>query len=399
MVLRSLFEKLGATYIKLGQFIASSPTLFPEEYVLEFQKCLDRTAPVPWETIKATLDTEFGGQTEQVFSSISPIPLATASIAQVHKAVLRNSNQEVVIKVLKPGVERVLQTDLDFLHVASKIVEFLNPELTRISLVAVVGDIRASMMDETNFQKEAQHIADFSNYLDASGMRKVATCPFVYKQHTTRRVLTMEYLEGVSLTDLAAVQRVTDARPDEVLINALNTWFLSLTMCPTFHADVHAGNLLVLRDGKIGFIDFGIVGRIPPATWLALQSLASAFQDSNFDLMARSLVTVGMTDQDVDIKTFAMDLEQLFAEINALDPTVLVVEGDGGQAISGSIQLDDNKMNKLLVKVVQVGEQNGLRFPREFALLVKQLLYFDRYNKILAPQMSMLQDERISFSS
>ena len=86
MVLRSLFEKLGATYIKLGQFIASSPTLFPEEYVLEFQKCLDKTAPVPWETVKATLDAEFGGQAEQVFSSISQIPLATASIAQVHKA-------------------------------------------------------------------------------------------------------------------------------------------------------------------------------------------------------------------------------------------------------------------------------------------------------------------------
>ncbi len=102
-------------------------------------------------------------------------------------AVLRNSNKEVVVKVLKPGVETVLQTDLDFLHVASKVVEFLNPELTRISLVAVVGDIRASMMDETNFRKEAQHIADFSSYLDSSGMRKVATCPFVYKQHTTRR--------------------------------------------------------------------------------------------------------------------------------------------------------------------------------------------------------------------
>ena len=86
VVLRSLFEKLGATYIKLGQFIASSPTLFPEEYVLEFQKCLDKTAPVPWENIKATLDAEFGGQTDQVFSSVSQIPLATASIAQVHKA-------------------------------------------------------------------------------------------------------------------------------------------------------------------------------------------------------------------------------------------------------------------------------------------------------------------------
>lgn len=86
MVLRSLFEKLGATYIKLGQFIASSPTLFPEEYVLEFQKCLDKTEPVPWDTIQATLDAEFGGQADQIFSSLSRVPLATASIAQVHRA-------------------------------------------------------------------------------------------------------------------------------------------------------------------------------------------------------------------------------------------------------------------------------------------------------------------------
>lgn len=86
VVLRSLFEKLGATYIKLGQFIASSPTLFPEEYVLEFQKCLDKTSPIPWETIERTLNAEFEGQTNQIFSSISRVPLATASIAQVHKA-------------------------------------------------------------------------------------------------------------------------------------------------------------------------------------------------------------------------------------------------------------------------------------------------------------------------
>jgi len=398
VVLRRLFEKLGPTYIKLGQFIASSPTLFPEEYVLEFQKCLDRTEAIPWGVIKATIDSHLDAPADVVFSSINPVPLATASIAQVHRAVLRNSNKEVVIKVVKPGVEEVLQTDLNFLHVASKVVEFLDPELSRISLVDVVGDIRASMLEETDFTKEAQHIREFSTYLESSGMSRVATCPYVYRQHTSRRVLVMEYLEGVALTDLAAVSQVTDVKPDQVLINALNTWFLSLTMCPTFHADVHAGNLLVLRDGRIGFIDFGIVGKIPPATWMALQSLAEAFQDNNFDLMARSLVTVGMTDRDVNIPVFAKDLEQLFTEIEGLDPTLMVVEGQGGQAVSGSIQLDDNKMNQLLVKVVQVGEQNGLRFPREFALLVKQLLYFDRYNKILAPQMSMLKDDRISFS-
>lgn len=102
-------------------------------------------------------------------------------------AVLRNSNKRVVIKVLKPGVESMLQTDLNFLYIASKVVEFLNPELVRISLVGVVGDIRASMLEETDFTKEASHIAEFSNYLDSSGMRRVATCPYVYSHLTTKR--------------------------------------------------------------------------------------------------------------------------------------------------------------------------------------------------------------------
>jgi aarF domain-containing kinase len=101
--------------------------------------------------------------------------------------VLRNSNKEVVIKVVKPGVEEVLLTDLNFLYVASKVIEFLNPELSRISLVDVVGDIRGSMLEETDFTKEAQHIQEFSTFLDTSGMHRVATCPFVYKQYTSRR--------------------------------------------------------------------------------------------------------------------------------------------------------------------------------------------------------------------
>jgi aarF domain-containing kinase len=109
-VLRELFERLGATYIKLGQFIASSPTLFPEEYVLEFQKCLDSTEPVPFSVIRRTVESDLGMTLEDVFESVDQTPLATASVAQVHAAVLRGSRRDVVIKVLKPGVEDVLTT-------------------------------------------------------------------------------------------------------------------------------------------------------------------------------------------------------------------------------------------------------------------------------------------------
>ena len=185
--LRQLFEKLGATYIKLGQFVASSPTLFPKKYVQEFQKCLDQTEPVPWNVISRTIQEELKQPISTVFSSINPVPLATASVAQVHTAVLRDSQKEVVLKVLKPGVEDTLATDLNFLLISSKLLEILNPDLARTSLAGIVSDIRSSMLDEIDFRKEVQHIQQFSAYLDRTGMRQGATCPFVYKHLSSRR--------------------------------------------------------------------------------------------------------------------------------------------------------------------------------------------------------------------
>ena len=158
VVLRKLFEQLGATYVKLGQFIASSPTLFPEEYVTEFQKCLDATDPIPFSVIERTIKSELKQPIDQVFESVDPKPLASASVAQVHTAVLKGSGQAVVIKVLKPGVEDTLKTDLSFIFIAAKILEFISPSLERTSLSAIVGDVRTSMLEEVDFMKEAQHI-------------------------------------------------------------------------------------------------------------------------------------------------------------------------------------------------------------------------------------------------
>lgn len=158
VILRKLFERLGATYIKLGQFIASSPTLFPEEYVMEFQKCLDKTEPVPFPVIERIIKNELREPLPSVFTSIDPKPLASASVAQVHAAVLAGSNQEVVLKVLKPGVEDTLKTDLSFIYIATKVLEFISPDLARTSLSAIVGDVRKSMLEEVDFVTEARHV-------------------------------------------------------------------------------------------------------------------------------------------------------------------------------------------------------------------------------------------------
>ena len=399
-VLRRLFERLGATYIKLGQFVASSPTLFPPEYVAEFQKCLDRADPVPYEQIRRIVAAELRGEglaLEDVFARVDPVPLATASIAQVHAAELRASGKPVVLKVLKPGVADVLQADLDFLYVAARVVEFLSPELARTSAADIVGDIRQSMSEEVDFTKEAANIEAFARFLGANeGLLDVATAPFVYRQFSTRRLLTMERLEGVPLVDPDSLRGITP-EPEAVLINALNTWFASVLLCDVFHADVHAGNLLVLRDGRVGFIDFGIVGRISPVTWGAVQQFLAAFQGQDFPAMARALAQMGATGETVDLDAFAADLAELFRKLDQLDAELVVntTTTRAGTTAAAGLAVDQAQLNRVTLDLIRVGETHGLKFPREFGLLLKQLLYFDRYVQLLAPGLDVVGDERL----
>ncbi|OVA17308.1 UbiB domain [Macleaya cordata] len=401
--LRKLFERMGATYIKLGQFIASAPTLFPPEYVEEFQKCFDRAPTVPYEEIQAILRAELGKTIDSVYEYVDPVPIASASVAQVHGARLRGSQEDVVIKVLKPGIEDTLVADLNFVYVVARILEFLNPELSRTSLVAIVKDIKESMLEEVDFKKEAANIESFRRYLEAMGLRSQATAPKVYQHCSTRRVLTMERLYGVPLTDLDSIRSLVSS-PEASLITALNVWFGSLLACETFHADVHAGNLWLLRDGRIGFLDFGIVGRISPKTWAAMEVFLTSIASEEYEQMASSLIDMGATDSNVDAKAFARDLEKIFSSIQASTFYLLIVatarEMDTNRtAVSANLVVDERQMNALFLDVVRVSESYGLRFPREFALLMKQLLYFDRYTRLLAPNLNMLQDQRISIVS
>ena len=251
VALRKLFERLGATYIKLGQFVASSPSLFPKEYVLEFQKCLDSTEPLEWSVVKSVIEAELGPISKN-FASVDKTPLASASIAQVHAATLK-SGEEVVLKVQKPRIDELLKADLNFIYIASRVLEFLQPDFERTSLSAVAGDVKSSMLDELDFKKEATNIEEFRAFLVEQGLDFSVTAPRVYDSLTTKRVLTMERLRGVSMVDAESISTITND-PETLIITALNTWTSSVMNMPWFHADVHSGNLLVLEDGRVGFI-------------------------------------------------------------------------------------------------------------------------------------------------
>jgi aarF domain-containing kinase len=394
-VLRTLFEKLGATYVKLGQFIASSPTLFPKEYVLEFQKCLDQTDPIAWSVIKKVIESELG-PISKTFSYVDTKPLASASIAQVHAATLI-TGEDVVIKVQKPGVDDCLKADLGFIYISSRVIEYFAPDFERTSLSAIAGDIRNSMLEELDFEKEARNNEDFRRFLAENQLINAATAPKVYREFTTKKVFTMERLRGISILDEETISKATN-NPEmgqTAIITALNIWTTSVMKMPWFHADVHAGNLLLLDDGRVGFIDFGIVGRVSDKTFQGVNELSTALALADYRGMAQALCNMGATEEDVDLDKFGRDIQSVMKKMSTVQPDVMVAEMSDG-TVAGSINFDESEITNLMLELVDVTEDNGLKLPREFGLLVKQSLYFDRYLKILAPGLDVMNDSRVS---
>tara|TARA_R110002049_G_scaffold132125_3_gene291001 strand:- start:79 stop:1347 length:1269 start_codon:yes stop_codon:yes gene_type:complete len=381
-LLRTVFEELGATYIKLGQFIASSPTFFPQDYVEEFQNCLDRTKAFEFSVAKKIIESELKKPLDEVYTWVDTKPLASASIAQVHAAKLI-SGEDVVIKIQKPGVENILLTDLNFLYASARVIEHLAPKLSWTSLSGVIEEIQRTMMEECDFIKEANNLDEFRAFLVDTQNDNVIV-PKVYRKASSRKVLTMERFYGVPLTDLDTIRKYCPD-PEKTLITAMNTWFSSLTQCAFFHADVHAGNLMVLENGKIGFIDFGIVGRINPGTWEAVSDFISSIMIGDFDTMADAMIRIGVTDKDVVVKNLANDLHRVFNKLDVMVPDTAMLDFNG-----------EDDINSILMDMVKVGENNGIHFPREFALLLKQFLYFDRYVHVLAPELDMFVDSRLN---
>lgn len=373
IVVRQAFEELGPTYVKLGQLVASSQGLFPEAYCNEFQGCLDRVKPFAFRDVETTLREELGRDPADVFASLDPEPLASASIAQVHAARLKDGS-DVVVKVQRPHIAERIAADLRILRAGARVFALL-PHGELANPVDIVDDFEANLREELDFVNEAANMDEFNRIMREHNQDDVAA-PRVVHALTTKRVLVMERFYGHRVDDVAQI-RASNVDGEAKLLLGMRAWFQSMIFHGFFHGDVHAGNLMALKDGRIGFLDFGIVGRFPRERRTQVTDYLLCFASGDYKKLAETMIAMGSVDgASVDLDAFARDLE-----------------GAYGPMLDGS--LDSIKYADLIPAIMRVAIKHKMRMPRDFVLITKQMLYFDRYAKVLAPKLNIFKDPRI----
>lgn len=304
---RIYLEELGPTFVKLGQIMSTRPDLIPRDYIVELKKLQDDVGEVPFDGIRATIEEELGEPLDKLYASFDEKPLAAASIAQVHRATLADGSV-VAVKVQRPSIEETIRADLAILYDFARLFRSVSSISDMADPVLIVQEFERSILREIDFTTEAHLTDEFRDNL--AKFEKVAVAR-VYWDRTARRVLTMEYFDGVKVSDVEKLrEKSVDRRKLGELI--VKVTFHSVLNDGLFHADPHPGNLLVLEGDRLAIIDFGMVGRFDRRTISMLRSIAGALAQRDYDALARALMQHGVVDYETDLRRLGRKLRELF---------------------------------------------------------------------------------------
>lgn len=347
---RMSFEELGPTFVKLGQLLATRPDLVPEDYVREFEKLHDRVQPLSFETIEAVIKEDLGEELFRKFKSIEKTPAGSASIAQVHRATLL-TGEEVVIKVQRPGLIQKINDDLNVLFMLAELLHKYVPETRLYNPVAIVDEYFKTLELETNFVVEANNIRRFqANFKDEPKIR----IPKVYFDLTTERILVMEALPGIPLSQDESLKQPGIQSP-EIIRLGLRAYLKMVFQDGLFHGDLHAGNFFVIPDNNVGLIDFGVVGRLNQKTQSAIASMLVALGKEDYERLAYEYVDLAPFSDQVNIDLFAKELRQVIAPYYGLT-------------------LKNVNLGKLLMSSSSIAARHHLMVPTELMLFFKSIV-------------------------
>ncbi len=379
-ILRRVFEALGPTFIKLGQVIASSPGLFPKRYSEEFSRVLDRVAPFSVPDLKATIEGDLNQPLTTLFASFEDAPLGSASIAQVHGARLPDG-RDVVVKVQRPGIRTKVDADLWWMRRGAAIAEFLFKGARLANVRGVIDDFDRTIHEEIDFRLEGKNLAEFNVLMGRYGIHDVMA-PTPIDGMVTERVLVMGRFHGLKADDRTGIL-AAGIDPEVFLRKGLRAWLMTMALDGFFHGDAHAGNLMMLpgaatdKDGKpcaaVGLLDFGIIGRFNTEERHQVLRYVLAFTAGDYQALADVMTEIGAVDPKIDRTRLVPDLQRVYSPL---------VEKN----------LADIKYEEVMPEITALAYRYGIKLPSAFLLILKQLLFFDRYAKLMAPNLNVFSD-------
>ncbi|MCP4434855.1 MAG: AarF/ABC1/UbiB kinase family protein [Actinomycetia bacterium] len=367
------FFRMGPTWVKVGQMIASSPGMFPDHMSRPAQRCLQDVPPFSFDLVRATIVEDLGHDPRELFASIDEVPLSAASVGQVHAVVLPDGRQAVV-KLLRPHILERMNRDLRVANVIAKAL--MRTTLgRRANAVGMVRDLHRVTNQELNTALEAYRQDSFRSHLHDFGDNAMVTAPEVVWDYCGPQMICMERVFGVPMDDFAAHEAMGfDAQSN--LRRGMKAWIEAMVLHGPFHGDLHAGNIWALEDGRCCFLDFGIMGEFSDEWRDMVRDILYTFMvDHEFARIIRGYKKLGVIRGDLG------DDEQLGAMLKVVFDPIM------------ASRMEDLQFADLFQQSLVLSEQMGdISAPEELNLLGKQFLYFERYVKGIAPDYLMVHD-------
>ena len=361
---RRVLEELGPTFIKLGQVLSTRPDLLPRAYIDELSCLQDDVAPIPVLGVRATIAEALGRPTDELFDRFEDEPLATASIAQTHRAWLKDGAC-VAVKVQRPGIAETMRSDLDLLRALAHLIDATVEEARIYDPVGIVSEFESVILDELDFALELAHMQAFhTNFLESDSL----IVPAPYPSLCARTVLTMEFLDGIKLSKLPEEGHDRQRLAEEIV----GAWYKMIFVDGLFHADPHPGNLLVLDGDRLALLDYGLVGRVPPTIQDTLALLAVGISMRDVAGLARLIYKVGAPEDRVSMTGFRRDIQGLLDRY--LD-----------------IELKELDTGTLLAELLDVALHNRIKIQPEYALLAKAGGTLEGVIRQLHPELNLYE--------
>lgn len=363
---RMALEELGPTFVKLGQLLSTRPDLLPPELILELERLQDRVQPLPFPQVKAVLEAELGVDYLEVFAYLEEEALGAASIGQVHRGKL-STGEEVVVKIQRPGIERVIGTDLEILFDAARLVQSRTKWGAFYRVVDMAEEFANSIKEEVDYTIEGRNADRFAGYFFGD---PTVRFPKVFWEFSSPRVLILEYVAGIKINNFTALKE-QGYNLSNVAKNTANAIFRQIYIHGFFHADPHPGNLAVLEGESIFFMDFGQVGRLDEELRVKLVSLVLAVVRQDTRAIVEILLEVGKAHETVNKNKLHKDINRLMVKYYDLP-------------------LRQLKLGDVMREMLQMAFVYQIRVPAEITLLAKTLVTLEGLVKQLDPAVSIV---------